>query len=108
MQFELMFCTILVMALVTFATRLAPFYFMEGFKDNAILEYMGKELPPCVMLILTWYCLVEVDYLAYPYGLAEIVSVIATALVHLQWRNIFLSMSIGVIVFAVCNNYFVG
>ena len=59
---------ILVMAVVTFATRLLPFLLFDRGKEppKAVL-YLGRVLPPAIMAMLIVYCLKGVSF-ATPAG----------------------------------------
>ena len=59
---------ILVMAMVTFATRLLPFLlFDRGEEPPKAVLYLGRVLPPVIMAMLIVYCLKGVSF-ATPAG----------------------------------------
>ena len=89
---------IAVAAIVTAATRFAPFLIF-GTKQTVppIIEYLGKVLPFAVMGMLVVYCLKDVDFLTFPFGLAEILGCAAVAALHIWKRNSLLSIGIGTV-----------
>ena len=89
---------IIVAALVTMSTRFLPFLIFgkEG-KTPAIITYLGKVLPYAIMGMLVVYCMKDVNFLAYPYGLPELIACIAVAVLHLWKRNSLLSIGVGTV-----------
>ena len=94
-------CAILVMALVTALLRFLPFLVMGNKKTPAYVEYLGKVLPYAVMAMLVVYCLKGIDFTKMPFGLCEIVSVAAVALIHVWKRNTLLSIIAGTVCYMI-------
>ena len=89
---------IAVAALVTAATRFAPFLIFGGNrKIPPIIEYLGKVLPYAIMGMLVVYCLKDVDFLAAPFGLPELLGCAIVALLHVWKRNSLLSIGVGTV-----------
>ncbi|PLY13942.1 MAG: branched-chain amino acid ABC transporter [Sedimenticola sp.] len=86
---------ILVMALMTFLTRVLPFVAFRNNKDHHLLDYLGRYMPPVIMTILVVYSLQGVDISIPPYGVREFIAVLLTALVHWLWSNALLSIFSG-------------
>lgn len=84
-----------VTALVTMFTRFLPFAVFGKRPLPRVVVYLGRVLPPAIMAALVVYCLKGLDFTAYPYGMAEILSVAATAGMHLWRRNSLLSIAVG-------------
>ena len=84
-----------VTALVTMFTRFLPFAVFGKRPLPRVVVYLGRVLPPAIMEALVVYCLKGLDFTAYPYGMAEILSVAATAGMHLWRRNSLLSIAVG-------------
>lgn len=84
-----------VTALVTMFTRFLPFAVFGKRPLPRVVVYLGRALPPAIMAALVVYCLKGLDFTAYPYGMAEILSVAATAGMHLWRRNSLLSIAVG-------------
>ena len=89
---------IVVAALVTMATRFLPFLiFGENRKTPPIIEYLGKVLPFAIMGMLVVYCLKDVSFLAFPYGLPELLACAAVVVLHVWKRNSLLSIGGGTV-----------
>ena len=84
-----------VTALVTMFTRFLPFAVFGKRPLPRVVVYLGRVLPPAIMAALVVHCLKGLDLTAYPYGMAEILSVAATAGMHLWRRNSLLSIAVG-------------
>lgn len=89
---------IVVMTLVTMATRFLPFLiFGEHRKTPELITYLGKVLPCAVMGMLVVYCLKDVAFLQAPFGLPELIGIAVVALLHLWKRNSLLSIGVGTV-----------
>ena len=89
---------ILVATLVTMATRFTPFLlFGSGDKTPQIVVYLGKVLPYAIMGMLVVYCMKDVAFLAYPYGIPELLGCLMVALLHIWKRNSLLSIGAGTV-----------
>lgn len=89
---------VLVAALVTAATRFLPFLiFGNGKKTPDIIVYLGKVLPYAIIGMLVVYCMKDVKFLQYPYGLPEIIACVAVAALHIWKRNSLLSIGVGTV-----------
>lgn len=87
---------IVVAACCTFATRVAPFLLFNGKKPiPPMVRYLGKTLPPAVIALLVVYCVKNVNWLAAPHGLPEVLSIVVVALLHIWKRNNLLSIGVG-------------
>ena len=87
-----------VIALVTMSTRFLPFLiFRENRQTPKIVTYLGKVLPCAIMGMLVVYCMKDVAFLAYPYGLPELIGCAITAGLHIWLRNSLLSIGVGTV-----------
>ena len=85
--------TIAICVVGTMATRFLPFLiFREGRPVPPYVQYLGKALPSAIFAMLVVYCLRNVDFTGGAHGLPELVSIAATAALHLWRRNILLSI----------------
>lgn len=85
---------ILVAAVATFATRALPFLFLSRHGDHPLLVYLGRYLPPVMMVLLVGYAGTDLNW----QGQAGLVSASALLLVALvQWfgKNALLSIFVG-------------
>ncbi len=92
---------ILVMALATLLTRALPFLVLRRGGEHPLALYIGRYLPPAIMLLLVIYCLQGVNLSEAPYGLAEILASALVVGLHLLWRNALLSIGGGTALYMV-------
>ena len=89
-----------VAALVTAGLRFAPFLiFGRGRQTPPIIAYLGKVLPCAIIGMLVVYCMKDVAFLAYPYGIPELLGCVIVAALHLWKRNSLLSIGIGTVAY---------
>lgn len=94
--------TIIVIALVTFLTRVLPFLIFPGNKKTpAFVVYLGRVLPFAVMGMLVVYCLKSINLFAAPFGLPELISVALVILLHKWKHNLLLSIVGGTVLYMV-------
>ena len=86
---------IAVMTAATFLTRVLPFLVFRGGAEHPLMLYIGRMLPPAIMLLLVIYCLKDVEFLKAPHGAPELLSLTLVVLLHLCWRNALLSIGLG-------------
>lgn len=91
---------LLVMALVTAATRFLPFLlFLSQERTPKTVTYLGKVLPAAIMGMLVVYCLKDVRFTAAPFGLPELLGCAIVALLHIWKRNSLLSIGVGTLAY---------
>lgn len=84
---------IAVMAVITASLRILPFLIFGGKrKVPEFITYLGKTLPYAVMGMLVIYCVRNVSFTAYPFGLPEIISIGVVFALHLWKGNTLLSV----------------
>ena len=89
---------IVVVTLVTMATRFLPFLiFGENRKTPALVTYLGQVLPFAIMGMLVVYCMKEVSVLSAPFGIPEALGCAVVAALHLWKRNSLLSIGVGTV-----------
>jgi len=92
--------TIGLCALGTLLTRFVPFLiFGESRRTPAYIQYLGKVLPGAIFAMLVVYCLKNVSFCAYSYGLPELIAIAVTAGLHLWKRQMLLSIAGGTAVY---------
>ena len=78
---------ILVMAVVTFATRLLPFLlFDRGEEPPKAVLYLGRVLPAAIFGMLIVYCLKGVTPFSGSHGIPEALALLATIALH-KWKH---------------------
>ena len=93
---------ILIMGLVTLATRLLPvLIFGRGEKVPDYILYLGKVVPFTAMGLLIVYCLKDVSVVESPHGLPELIALAVVSGSYLWKRNTILSVVIGTVVYMV-------
>ena len=94
--------SILVMAGVTFLTRVIPFVlFGRGGQPPRVVAYLGQVLPPAVIAMLIVYCLRNIDLFSVSHGLPELLCVAVVAILHVWKGNNLLSIFGGTILYMV-------
>ncbi len=89
---------VVVAAVCTFLTRVAPFLLFGGKKEvPAYVQYLGKILPPAIIATLIIYCLKQVNLTMPPSGIPEFICIGLVVLLHLWKRNNLLSIGAGTI-----------
>lgn len=93
---------VVVATLVTMATRFLPFLiFGSGRKTPDIIVYLGKVLPYAIMGMLVVYCMKDVSFLTFPFGIPELLGCVVVAVLHLWKRNTLLSIGVGTVFYMV-------
>lgn len=96
------FLIILLVALTTFATRVAPFLiFPKGKEIPKTIQYLGKVLTPAIIGMLVVYCLRNTAILSAPHGIPELIAVVVVAVLHVWKRNNLLSIGVGTALYMV-------
>lgn len=85
-----------IAAIMTMLTRGLPYLMFGGKKKlPKVVTYLGEVLPPSIMIILVVYCLRDIKLTVFPYGLAELISVILVVGMQLWKKNILISILLG-------------
>lgn len=101
--------SILVMALITFVIRVAPFVFFGKDKTTPkYIVYIGKYLPPAIIAMLIIYCLRNINILSSPFGIPEAIGIVAVTLLHIWKRNNLISILGGTALYMVCVQFIFG
>ena len=96
------FLIILIVAIITFTTRVIPFLvFPKGKEVPSIVHYLGKVLTPAVIGMLVVYCLKGTHIIAAPHGIPELIAVVTVAVLHIWKRNNLLSIGVGTVLYMV-------
>lgn len=87
---------IIVVALCTFLTRALPFWLFGGKKELPLMvQYLGKVLPPAIMIILVIYCLKSVNIFVGNRGIPEFLAIGFVTALHIWKKNTLLSIGAG-------------
>lgn len=96
-----LWAVMLVMAIMTFATRLFPFVALKNKGEHPVFLFLGRYMPPAIMTILVIYSLKSVDFLHAPFGANELMALGVTVLLHLWRSHALLSIFSGTAVYMV-------
>ncbi|AXH10681.1 branched-chain amino acid ABC transporter [Malaciobacter halophilus] len=100
-----LYLAIAVMAVVNYFTRVFPFIFFIRKEPPKAIVFVERFFPPIIMMILIVYTLKDIEFSHYPYGLKEILSVFATAILHLTIKNYLISIFGGTIFYMALVQY---
>lgn len=87
-----------VMAVVTMLTRFLPFIVLRG-ETPPYVAYLGRVLPAAIMGMLVVYCLRDVNVVAAPHGLPELVAVVCVVALQAWRRNALVSILAGTVTY---------
>ena len=98
--------TIALCALASVLTRALPFLLLSEKKPTPpIIRYLGNVLPAAVFGMLIVYCLKDTTFLSGTHGLPELAGILMTAVLHLKFRQMLLSIAGGTTVYMVLIQY---
>ena len=93
---------IAVAAIVTFIIRAIPFVAFGGKREVPVtVTYLGKVLPPAIMVILVIYCIKGIHLLSGSHGIPELLSIAVVTALHVLKRNTLLSIAVGTILYMI-------
>ena len=93
---------IAVAAIVTLFIRAIPFVRFGGKREvPATVTYLGKVLPPAIMVILVIYCVKGINLFTGSHGFPELLSIAVVALLHIWKKNTLLSIAVGTILYMI-------
>lgn len=88
---------IAAVALVTWSLRAAPFVLFGNRPLPEIMRYLGKVLPPAIMTVLVIYCLRNISFSQFPFGLPEIVASALVIILQVVRKNMYVSIIAGTV-----------
>ena len=93
---------IAVAAVVTLLIRAIPFVVFGGKREvPATVTYLGKVLPPAIMVILVIYCIKGIHLFTGNHGIPELLSSAVVAGLHIWKKNTLLSIAVGTVLYMV-------
>ncbi|PMP85796.1 MAG: branched-chain amino acid ABC transporter [Thermodesulfobium narugense] len=93
--------SIVAMTLITFFARAFPFIFLKTKNQSEMLVFIGKYAPFSVITILVIYCIKDVSLSKPPFGLNELIAILFVVILHLKFRNFFVSIFVSTFVYMV-------
>jgi len=92
-----MLMSIGLMMFATMLTRFTPFVIFPDHKPvPKLITNLADKLPYACLGMLLMYALKDTKLTVYPYGIAELSSLILITMVHFYKRNVLLSIGCGV------------
>lgn len=92
------FFTVAIVSGITILLRSFAFMaFPQGKKIPPFIENLGNVLPYGIMAFLVIYCLKDMSFVSYPYGIPELLSVAVVSLLQIWKKNSLLSVLAGTI-----------
>ncbi len=85
---------ILVAGIATFVTRALPFWIFRKQEQHPLLQYLGRYLPPVMMVLLLIYASGDL-----PRSWGSLIALILVALVQWYGRNALLSIFLGTLAY---------
>ena len=102
LSYEKSILIIVVIAVITFGLRATPFLlFSRTGSTPKVITYLGNTLPPAVMGMLIIYCLKHINLMRAPFGLPELIAVLAVVGLHIWRRNNLLSILGGTVLYMI-------
>lgn len=93
---------IAVAAIVTLFIRAIPFVVFGGKREvPATVTYLGKVLPPAIMVILVIYCVKSINLFSGSHGIPELLSIAVVAGLHIWKKNTLLSIAVATVLYMV-------
>lgn len=87
-----------VMSVGTIFLRFLPFLVFKK-KVPSYIGYLGKVLPPAIIGMLVVYCLRNTVIIFSPYGVPELISIIAITVLQAWKRNSLISILSGTVIY---------
>ncbi len=95
-----------IISITTIIIRFIPFIlFPDNKRTPNYILYLGKVLPYTTIGMLVIYCLKELSFTNFPFGLPEIISILVIIALHLWKSNTFLSIGAGTVLYMVLVQY---
>lgn len=82
---------IAVMTAATFLTRVLPFVILYKVADHPLLQYLGRFLPPVLMVLLLLYSFKQEAIFSKDF-LPELTGLLIVLVLHLSLRNALISI----------------
>ncbi|MGX7091714.1 branched-chain amino acid transporter permease [Hutsoniella sourekii] len=92
--------TAIIIALGVLLTRFLVFWIFPAHKEPPQwIAYLGSVLPPAAISLIVLYALKDTRLLTYPYGIPQIISVLAVVFCQAWKRNTLISIFVGTLLY---------
>ncbi|MDO4438372.1 MAG: AzlD domain-containing protein [Eubacteriales bacterium] len=95
------FSAIAVCSIITILIRALPFVIFGNKELPSTVTYLGKVLPGAIMIILVIFCLRNISFSSFPFGLPEFICIGICALLQHKYKNSILSVIISTILYMI-------
>ena len=93
---------VIVVSAITYLIRSLPFLLFGGKRPvPKIITYLSEVLHPAIIGMLIIYCLRNVNIIASPHALPEIIAIAVVVALHLWKKNTILSLFVGTVLYMV-------
>lgn len=100
MTFAQQVVTIAMCVLATVLTRFLPFLIFSPKRPTPkYIQYLGRVLPGAIFAMLVVYCLKNVSFVTYSFGIPELLGIAITVGLHLWKRQMLLSIAGGTVAY---------
>lgn len=100
MTFAQQVVTIAMCVLATVLTRFLPFLIFSPKRPTPkYIQYLGRVLPGAIFAMLVVYCLKNVSFVTYSFGIPELLGIAITVALHLWKRQMLLSIAGGTVAY---------
>lgn len=100
MSFSEQFLTILiVLASLQFCRWVAFWVFPANKPVPSYIQYLGQVLPASVFGLLVVYCYKNTDIFSQYHGAAEFIAGAMVVILHICFRNMFISIGVGTVLY---------
>ena len=87
-------------ALATVVTRALPFLFLARHSQHPLLEYLGRYLPPVLMVLLVVYAVSDLPMVNHQWVIS-LGSLMAVAVIQWFSKNALLSIALGSLLYMI-------
>lgn len=100
MTFAQQVVTVAMCVLATVLTRFLPFLIFSPKRPTPkYIQYLGRVLPGAIFAMLVVYCLKNVSFVTYSFGIPELLGIAITVALHLWKRQMLLSIAGGTVAY---------
>lgn len=92
---------VVVMTAVTYFTRAVPFLFFSRRQTPPLLNFLQRNMPPVVMVVLVFASYKDIDFRAALHGIPALSAGLVTAALHFWKRNVLVSIIGGTALYMV-------
>lgn len=92
---------ILIPAMITMILRALPFIALGHHDIPPLIDYIGKVLPPAIMVTLVVYCYKNVSFFDFYKFFPTLIATIVVIVLHIYKKNTIISVLVGTLVYMI-------